>query len=58
MSQKNSITAMTTRNPRSKSRTQQRYTRKKAKERSARPVEATGNGQGGFMGGFSAGGMM
>jgi predicted lipid-binding transport protein (Tim44 family) len=49
---------MTTRNPRSKSRTQQRYTRKKAKERSARPVEATGNGQGGFMGGFSAGGMM
>lgn len=50
--------AMTTKNPRSKSRTQQRYVRKRAKERSARPVEPTGNGQGGFMGGFSAGGMM
>jgi hypothetical protein len=49
---------MTTKHPRSKSRTQQRYVRKKAKERSARPVEPTGNGQGGFMGGFSAGGMM
>ena len=48
--------AMTTKTPRT--RTQKRYERKKSKERSARPVEPTGNAQGGFMGGFSAGGMM
>jgi predicted lipid-binding transport protein (Tim44 family) len=51
-------TMVAKKHPRSRSRTQQRYVRKKAKQDSARPIEPTGNGQGGFMGGFSAGGMM
>jgi hypothetical protein len=49
---------MATKHPRSKSRTQQRYARKKAVAQAARPVQPTGNGQGGFLGGFGAGGMM
>jgi hypothetical protein len=49
---------MATKNPRSRSRTQQRYARKKAVAQAARPVQPTGNGQGGFLGGFGAGGMM
>jgi hypothetical protein len=49
---------MATKNPRSRSRTQQRYARKRAVAQAARPVSPTGNGQGGFLGGPSAGGMM
>ena len=52
------ILRMANKNPRSRSRTQQRYARKKAVAQAARPVQPTGNGQGGFLGGFSAGGMI
>lgn len=48
----------TKKHPRSRSRTQQRYARKKAITESARPIQPNGYGQGGFMGGFGAGGMM
>jgi hypothetical protein len=49
---------MANKHPRSKSRTQQRYARKRAIAQAARPIQPTGNGQGGIIGGAGAGGMM
>jgi hypothetical protein len=39
----------TAKNPRSRSRTQQRYARKQAVKKSARPVSIVGGGQGGIL---------
>lgn len=51
------INKMTNKNPRSKSRTMQRYERKKAIARSARPVSTIGGGGGVLGPSISAGGM-